>query len=175
MPEPEIRLWPFRSLDPIPNPLPDDPDELNKFLAPVWVKSTKPGKPDPKPHGLMQLVVAARAMCDDYPGDKLLGEIADTEPRPTARRPDGHRQCPDVERAVARAALPLREPADERAPAAAELNPRNRRVVLVHADDGVRLATPEPQRDPASFPGPGVSLQVRGRGRGERSGADCGE
>src|SRR5262249_5986704 len=52
-----------------------------KFLAPVWVKSNAPGKPDPKPHGLMQLVVAARAMCDDYPGDKLLGEIADTEPR----------------------------------------------------------------------------------------------
>ena len=81
MPNPEIRLWPFRSLDPIPNPLPDDPDELNKFLAPVWVKSTNPGRPDPKPHGLMQLVVAAKAMCDDYPGEELLGEIADTEPR----------------------------------------------------------------------------------------------
>ncbi|HET6187470.1 MAG TPA: hypothetical protein VFE59_10765 [Trebonia sp.] len=81
MPEPEIRLWPFRSLDAIPNPLPDDPDELNKFLAPVWVKSTKSERPDPKPHGLMQLVVAARAMCDDYPGEELLGEIADTEPR----------------------------------------------------------------------------------------------
>jgi N-acetylglucosamine kinase-like BadF-type ATPase len=81
MPEPEIRLWPFRSLDPIPNPLPDDLDELSKYLAPVWVKSTTAGKPDPKPHGLMQLVVAARALCDDYPGDKLLGEIADTEAR----------------------------------------------------------------------------------------------
>ena len=39
MNEPEIRLWPFRSLDPIPNPLPEDPDELKKCLAPVWVKS----------------------------------------------------------------------------------------------------------------------------------------
>jgi N-acetylglucosamine kinase-like BadF-type ATPase len=81
MAEPEIRLWPFRSLDPIPNPLPEDPDELNKFLAPVWVKSARAGRPDPKPHGLMQLVVAARALCDDYPGEDLLGEIADTEPR----------------------------------------------------------------------------------------------
>jgi N-acetylglucosamine kinase-like BadF-type ATPase len=81
MRDPEIRLWPFRSLDSIPNPLPEDPDELNKCFAPVWVKSAKTGKPDPKPHGLMQLVVAARAMCDDYPGEGLLGEIADTEPR----------------------------------------------------------------------------------------------
>ena len=81
MRDPEIRLWPFRSLDSIPNPLPEDPDELNKCFAPVWVKSAKTGKPDPKPHGLMQLVVAARAMCNDYPGEGLLGEIADTEPR----------------------------------------------------------------------------------------------
>lgn len=79
--EPEIRLWPFRSLDPIPNPLPDDLDELSKYLAPVWMKSAKEGRPDPQPRDMMQYVVAARALCDTYPGAELLGEIAGTGPR----------------------------------------------------------------------------------------------
>lgn len=81
MREPEIRLWPFRGLDPIPNPLPDDLDELSKYLAPVWMKSASEGKPDPQPRDLVQYVVAARALCDTYPGAELLGEIAGTGPR----------------------------------------------------------------------------------------------
>ena len=79
MPNPEIRLWPFRSLDPIPNPLPDDPDEL-KSARSVWV-SPPSRESRPQAARLMQLVVAAQSHVHDYPGEELLGEIADTEPR----------------------------------------------------------------------------------------------
>jgi N-acetylglucosamine kinase-like BadF-type ATPase len=106
MREPEIRLWPFRGLDPIPNPLPDDVDELSKYLAPVWMKSASEGRPDPQPRDLVQHVVAARALCDTYPGREFLGEIADTGPRikrqDERRYPlDGRRHLVDITMAEA--------------------------------------------------------------------------
>jgi N-acetylglucosamine kinase-like BadF-type ATPase len=53
------------------------------------MKSASEGRPDAQPRGLVQHVVAARALCDTYPGAELLGDIAGTGPR--IRRQDERR------------------------------------------------------------------------------------
>jgi N-acetylglucosamine kinase-like BadF-type ATPase len=78
---PVIRVWPFRSQDPIPNPLPIDMDELEHCFSPVWIQDQKHS-----PLGTMQVVNAARALCETYPSADLLQEIAgDTSQRKRAQ------------------------------------------------------------------------------------------